>query len=214
MMTVVKQFTGATAEQALLHMTYLAGRAEVSDLVDPVLSHKDFATFPASVGFLKNGSRKHHYFEGGLAVHTAQVVSTAWYMADYFSMNGWQRTVLITAAIWHDFGKVDEYEKVGDLCWERRVPHLGHIAAGLVRWGRFARTKPAHRAMVCLPAANQLAPMKAVEAFDRAVSHLIASHHGLREWGSPDSPANLPAVLLHQADMLSLLQDGSNPYAR
>jgi len=32
--------------------------------------------------------------------------------------------------------------------------------------------------------------------------HLLISHHGTREWGSPVPPRTLEAVLLHQIDML------------
>ena len=34
--------------------------------------------------------------------------------------------------------------------------------------------------------------------------HLIASHHGKLEWGSPVEPATREAILLHNADMLDV----------
>ena len=35
------------------------------------------------------------------------------------------------------------------------------------------------------------------------LQHLILSHHGHREWGSPVEPSTPEAVLLHQADMMA-----------
>jgi len=40
------------------------------------------------------------------------------------------------------------------------------------------------------------------EAELRQLIHLIASHHGTQEWGSPVVPKTLEAVLLHQIDLL------------
>jgi 3'-5' exoribonuclease len=36
----------------------------------------------------------------------------------------------------------------------------------------------------------------------RQLIHLIASHHGTQEWGSPVVPKTLEAILLHQIDLL------------
>jgi 3'-5' exoribonuclease len=36
----------------------------------------------------------------------------------------------------------------------------------------------------------------------REILHLIASHHGTNEWGSPVTPKTIEAVLLHQIDLL------------
>lgn len=40
--------------------------------------------------------------------------------------------------------------------------------------------------------------------YNHAVVHCILAHHGpVREWGSPEAPKTLEALILHQADMLS-----------
>lgn len=183
--------------------------------ITPVLDHPNFTKFPASVGVLKSGKRKHHYFEGGLVVHTAQVLESAYHMGHFHSLDSVTMSMLTIAAIWHDFGKVDEYERLSDGTWERRRPHLGHISAGLFRWGAACKTSSVRDEVKKLTMApNNKEGRARVDTFMRQVSHMIASHHGMREWGSPDTPQDMAAVLLHQADMQSLVQDDSNPYAR
>ncbi|MCA9976865.1 MAG: hypothetical protein KC413_13985, partial [Anaerolineales bacterium] len=44
--------------------------------------------------------------------------------------------------------------------------------------------------------------------------HLIASHHGTQEWGSPTVPKTLEAILLHQIDLLDSRIQGFLDYVR
>lgn len=178
-----------------------ASEFELYDLVSPVLEHHSFGSHPASVGMLRNGKPKHHSYMGGLAVHTAEVLTFAMGMAQMHQLPVDQTRLLWVAAVWHDFGKVFEYHRVGADSWVRNETYgaCGHIAYGLMAW------------------ASHCTNIKGMEDGllanngDTFVGHLIASHHGLREWGSPDTPKCLAATILHQADMQSLAIHGHFP---
>ncbi len=93
--------------------------------------------------------------------------------------------LLITGAILHDIGKLDE------LCYERAIHYtdegqlLGHIIMGL----------------------EQVTErMNAIEGFPPGyktlIKHLLISHHGEYEFGSPKLPMFREALVLHYLDNL------------
>lgn len=163
-----------------------------------VFSDPRFTEAPASLSF-------HHAYEGGLLAHTLEVVRYA--KAQAFMMSQVDMDVLLTAALWHDFAKVSEYEEVAydenrpgrslirihlygqpPSMWVKRTSLLGdhsHIMEGMVWF-----TEAANR--------NQVS-----DNIVRKIQHCILSHHGREEWGSPVEPKTLEALILHQADMLS-----------
>lgn len=161
----------------------------------PVLSAPGFAVWPASVGLLADGSRKHHYYTGGLAVHTLSVLNFALAAATAAEAD---LDIVATGAVWHDVGKLTEYRRVlaAEAAWERVPDISAHPLIGHTQWQMYA-----DRAGVPDAAAS-------------AVAHIIASHHGRREWGALEDPRTVEAVIVHQADMLSLVNSGSNPYKR
>jgi 3'-5' exoribonuclease len=134
-------------------------------------------------GFKNHSAAKsvHHGFVGGLLEHTGHVVKICNFMCTlYPDMN---RDLLVTAAALHDIGKMaelstfptNEYTDCGQL--------LGHIVIGI------------------------MAIDKAIVSIDNFPSvlrnellHLIASHHGELEFGSPKRPALMEAWALHHAD--------------
>jgi len=176
-------------------------KGDEGDSEDPTRPCR-FWLWPASA----NG--KHHCYEGGLAQHTLEVMQLAKSMSESPVYAGKiDPVVLATGALWHDIGKIDEYRepeviaKRGDMIqhWHRTTTAkhgLTHIVTGLMRWGFPTR-----------------APLSRTQ--HEQVAHLIASHHGRLEWGSPVTPVDAAALILHQADMLSVLADsGLNPQNR
>src|SRR5215475_6690897 len=93
--------------------------------------------------------------------------------------------LLITAAILHDVGKLDE------LCYERSIGYtpegqlLGHIVMEL---------DTVHRAIDAIPGFPP--PLRTV------VDHLLISHHGEYEFGSPKLPMIREALVFHYMDDL------------
>lgn len=149
-----------------------------------VLDEPRFAQAPASISH-------HHAYTGGLAEHTLEVLR--YLNAQTVVFPEANTDVLITAAVWHDALKVQEY--VGTKA-EGFPDHwayapdgfglkIGHISAGAMKFHALADEH------------------KVSSELGAAVVHCILSHHGRREWGSPVEPQTLEAMLLHQADMLS-----------
>jgi len=129
----------------------------------------------------------HHNYRGGLMVHTYEVAHYALDMAKAF----WEdvdRDVLLTAAIWHDYTKIHEYE-VGDKTYDIRKTSykkiIGHVAGS---YGEFVK----------FVAGKDLDP-----DIQRRIEHALLAHHGRQEWGSPVEPQTLESHLLHSADMIS-----------
>ena len=131
--------------------------------------------------------RIHHAYRGGLLEHTAGVVTICQTLVAYYSeVNG---DLLLTGALLHDIGKLQSY--TGELRIEGTDQGrlIGHLMLG---------TQMVTEAIRAIRASN------GDEAFPPALEmpliHLLLSHHGELEWGSPVQPALLEACLLHHAD--------------
>lgn len=169
-----------------------AGFEGLLPLVRCVTKRHSFSCWPASVGV--NGKPWHHGDEGGLARHTWQVLDLALHMA---AAHGIDAGPLAVAAVWHDIGKLDCYV-VNPEGGFRKNPehHSHHITVGLTWWG------------VDAPSIISRCDQRTGDAgIFRRVRHMIESHHGRREWGSPSEPATLEALILHHADMQSVMFD-------
>jgi 3'-5' exoribonuclease len=125
----------------------------------------------------------HHAFIGGLLEHIVSLIglSTA-ITAHYPELDA---DLLLAGVVLHDIGKIDElrYSRAIDYTTEGRL--LGHIMLGV------GMVRDKIKAIPGFPAA--LAVM---------VEHLILSHHGTYEFGSPSLPQTREAVALHFLDDL------------
>lgn len=131
------------------------------------------------------GKLWHHAYAGGLLEHTLNVVTVCDTMASLYDMV--DRDLLITGAILHDIGKLEEYDFAGgfiDFTDEGRL--LGHITLGAMH----IRTL--------------IEDIEKEHGFDGEVKqlllHLILSHQGKKEHGSPVLPAIPEAMILYYAD--------------
>lgn len=125
----------------------------------------------------------HHAFIGGLLEHTLSMATMADYMSEHYPQVN--RSLLIAGALLHDMGKVHEYSIEGEFAFSDDGRLVGHIVRAIT--------------MVETAAAELdiLTPEQT-----REIVHLIASHHGTLEFGSPVTPKTLEAILLHQLDLL------------
>jgi 3'-5' exoribonuclease len=158
--------------------------------IQPVLHADAFWKCPASLN-------KHHTFEGGLAVHTAQVVLAM--RGTLQACENSQLGLATVAAVWHDFGKIYEYQF---------VPYYNEH--GMSRAAHWIYT-PHRHTITHLPrsyaefvlANRQNHTLRFESEAEDFIGHLILAHHGRQDWGSPVLPQCPEAWALHAADMLS-----------
>ncbi len=123
----------------------------------------------------------HHAYIGGLLEHTLNVCRVCQSLCEVYPQV--DKDILLVAAAFHDLGKAFELTCgiVRDYTSEGRL--LGHIFLGLERLTPF------------LDKNKELSPELKMH-----LKHLILSHHGELEFGSPKRPKTLEAFLLHHAD--------------
>ena len=137
---------------------------------------EDFCSAPAAVQY-------HHAFLGGVLEHTLSVAKLGIKIAPLYPIIN--RDLLICGIILHDIGKISE------LCYEKNLNYsdegqlIGHLISGILMIEE---------------------KVKQIEGFPKTLldllRHLILSHHGEYEWGSPKLPMTLEALALHYLDNL------------
>lgn len=133
--------------------------------------------------FKKHSAAKsiHHGFIGGLLQHTLAVAKLCdFYATQYPILN---RDLLLTAAICHDIGKVDELSDFPENDYTDEGQLIGHIVMGTIFLDGKMKEIPGFPAKL----ANEL-------------KHCILAHHGELEYGSPKKPALIEALALSAAD--------------
>ena len=123
----------------------------------------------------------HHGFVGGLLEHTLSVVK----MCDYFSKQypALNRDLLLTAAMFHDIGKIKELSAFPENDYTDDGQLLGHIIIG---------SQMVKERIDMMPGF----PKK----LESELIHCILAHHGELEYGSPKKPALIEAMALNLAD--------------
>ncbi|PLV59499.1 phosphohydrolase [Thermotoga sp. KOL6] len=128
------------------------------------------------------GMRVHHAYIGGLLEHSVTVAEMCKEISKYYPLN---RDLLITGALLHDIGKVEEYvvtESGIEVSTEGELK--GHIAIGVMMVRERAKK-------INVPERKIL-----------EVEHIILSHHGELEWGSPVVPKTMEALIVHHLENL------------
>ena len=153
-------------------------QSHLKSLLNLFFNDKDFCrgfcSAPAAVQY-------HHAFLGGLLEHTLSVAKLGSNIAPLYP--SLSRDLLICGIILHDIGKISE------LCYEKSFHYsdegqlIGHLISGVLMVEEKA---------------------KQIDDFPKTLldllRHLILSHHGEYEWGSPKLPMTLEALVLHYLD--------------
>lgn len=160
----------------------------VASIKNPYLSQLlhsffDDADFAKRFKFHSAAKSVHHGFVGGLLEHTLSVTRNC----DYFSKNYpfLNRDLLLTAAMFHDVGKLKELSVFPENDYTDAGQLLGHIVIGTEWVGDRIKEIPDFPEVL----ANEL-------------KHCILAHHGELEFGSPKKPALVEAFALSFADNL------------
>jgi 3'-5' exoribonuclease len=176
----VDQLTGQLAKRLrAITNPHLATLAECF-LMDEEFMRK-FTKAPA-------GIKNHHAYHGGLMEHVVTMLELASKVADIYPAI--DRDLLMMGAFLHDVGKIDEleYEKAFGYTDEGQL--IGHLvlAVGILEDK--------------IRKAEELSNEPFPEETALRLKHMIVSHHGEYEYGSPKLPMTLEAVALTYLDNL------------
>lgn len=125
----------------------------------------------------------HHVYLGGLLEHSLAIVA----LTDDVSKRypELDRDLLVVGALLHDVGKIIELDYGRSFDYTDAGKLLGHIVLGVEIIEARIRTLPDFQPEVAL-----------------LLKHLILSHHGQYEYGSPKRPKTIEAVILNYLDDL------------
>lgn len=171
----------ARLREILTRMTnpYTRGLIECF-LIDDVFLKK-FLMAPAGV-------KNHHAYHGGLIEHVVAVLNLADRVADLYPEV--DRDLLLAGVFLHDVAKVDELSFDRGFGYSDEGQLVGHLVMGVEMLSQ--------KAAECAKLMDEPFP---VELLLR-LKHMIVSHHGTHEFGSPKLPMTLEAVVLHYLDNL------------
>jgi 3'-5' exoribonuclease len=125
----------------------------------------------------------HHAYIGGLLDHVVSLVRSCDLVCRNYPMI--DRDLLVTGAILHDIGKIFELNYHRTFSYTTRGQLLGHMIIEL---------EMLHAKLAQLPGFP--------EELKTLVEHLLISHHGRYEFGSPKLPMFPEALMLHYLDDL------------
>jgi 3'-5' exoribonuclease len=145
----------------------------LSILEDPALAEK-YKLAPAAMSY-------HHAFLGGLLEHVSSLIALADAVADQYP---WLRRDLIVAGmVLHDIGKLEELNFTRGFRYSTRGQLIGHISMALEMVQAKIHQIP-----------DFPAPLK------DELEHIIISHHGKLEFGSPKEPMFAEAMVVSFLD--------------
>jgi 3'-5' exoribonuclease len=124
----------------------------------------------------------HHAYRGGLLEHILQIARAGQALAEIYDAD---TDLVFAGAMLHDIGKLRELDYDVAPSYSREGNLVGHIAIGLTMI-REAST-----------GISGLAGERRAE-----IEHLVASHHGSKEFGSPVEPMMVEAFILSMVDDL------------
>ncbi|MBS3762021.1 MAG: HD domain-containing protein [Planctomycetes bacterium] len=149
---------------------------------------RSFKTSPAA-------SHHHHNYLGGLAEHTLEV----WELAERFCAQYEEqinRELMLAGAALHDIGKIRCYELLSGVSEHTDEGYLlNHIfiSSSMISnlWDRNVTPE--------VESENK----EEASELKHVLLHIILSHHGKKEWGSPVIPQTPEALLIHYCDQIS-----------
>ncbi len=165
--------------QLLAHIDSIQA-PEIKKLLAKVLTDADlvrkYKTYPAA-------EYVHHDFQGGLLEHVVEMMDVAQPLKKYYPEANFD--LVITGIFFHDIGKLWELEPVGVTTQRTNEGYLmGHLVKSFEVF-------------------TNLAEGVLTQEQKLSLQHIILSHHGTREYGSPVIPASIEASIVYSIDVLS-----------
>ncbi|PLX41717.1 MAG: hypothetical protein C0608_05000 [Deltaproteobacteria bacterium] len=170
------------AEEMLAELKETLGEVQNPYLTNLLDSFMDDAEFINALSIAPAAKGMHHAYVGGLLEHTLGVVKLALMLAGSYEVN---RDLLVTGAFLHDLGKMRELKSTAGFDYTLEGRFAGHIVMGRDLF---------------------LQKVASIDSFPDElrlrIEHMILSHHGELEWGSPKQPQTVEALALHMIDNL------------
>lgn len=142
---------------------------------------REYAAAPA-------GIKNHHAYPGGLLEHVVNLIEIASAITPFYP--DLSRDLLIMGVFLHDMGKIEELSYDREMAYSDQGQLLGHMVIGV---GMLDAKIAEAEKLAGEPFPNELA---------LRLKHMIVSHHGQYEFGSPKLPMTLEAIALHFLDNL------------
>jgi 3'-5' exoribonuclease len=140
-----------------------------------------FTTAPAGV-------KNHHAYRGGLLEHVVSLMELCSVVAPrYPEIDG---ELLLLGAFLHDMGKIDELTYERELGYSDEGQLIGHVVMAVSMLDEKAKETA------------RLSGEEFPQELLLRLKHMIVSHHGEYEFGSPKLPMTLEAIALHLLDNL------------
>ena len=124
----------------------------------------------------------HHEFSSGLIMHSLFMAENADFIAKQYK--DIDRDLLVTGALLHDFGKMIELEGPAVYKYSVEGRLLGHIS------------------IMCSEVRKAAEELNITSEVPMLLEHMILSHHGKLEYGSPVLPLTKEALILSILDLL------------
>ena len=141
-------------------------------LNETVNKNDDFYLYPAAKAI-------HHAYIGGLCEHTISMLTLAERFVENYKLDS---DLLYTGIILHDYGKIHELSEYG-LNYSLAGNLLGHITMCVEEIGNIAINYEMNDKVDII-----------------ALKHMILSHHGRMDYGSPKEPMLIEAYVLSMID--------------
>lgn len=145
-------------------------------------------TFMAKFTVAPAAVKNHHAQRGGLLEHVVSLMTVAKLAGDHYE--ALDCDLLVMGAFLHDIGKLDELSYERDLAYTDEGQLLGHLVMGVS-----SLDQQLHRY-------EQQYGERFPDELALQLKHMIVSHHGKHEFGSPKLPMTLEAIALHYLDDL------------
>ena len=158
-------------------------RLEDADLRELARTYLEDTSFMDKFTRAPAGIKNHHAYHGGLLQHVATLCDLIDRVADTYPQL--DRELMLLGALLHDSGKVDELGYDRDLHYTDQGQLLGHIVIGLSLLDKKL---------------SELSSFPKTRAME--LKHLLVSHHGSLDAGSPQVPMTREALVLHRLDEL------------
>lgn len=134
------------------------------------------------------GIKTHHAYHGGLLEHVVSLMELAEFAAKHYEELN--RDMMLMGAFLHDIGKLRELTYDRGFGYSDQGQLIGHLVIGIEMLDEK------------ILEAEKLSGEKFSEGLAMRLKHIIVSHHGTPEYGSPKPPMTYEAVALRNLDEL------------